>query len=236
MRTIALVLASLVCAGHGRRVQTAFNPAGLDSGRAVGSARASDSAQMMARRSRAKAFDPTDYPGVQAPTGFWDPFNLVEGGDQFTDDAKSKFLRRRAVELKHGRVAMLACLGYIVPYFSRFPGSIKLDGSLPFSEIPIGIKALYATPALGVAQIFLLCGALEFGPFKNDPENPGDFGWDPLNLKPDDPEEFRKKQNAELANGRLAMLASLGFIAGDVINDGNPYVGGPFTAEGLPDR
>jgi hypothetical protein len=31
-----------------------------------------------------------------------------------TDDAAS-FRRRRYVELKHGRVAMFACLGYIAP-------------------------------------------------------------------------------------------------------------------------
>jgi len=125
---------------------------------------------------------------------------------------------------------MLACLGYIVPYFGKFPGSLTLDGSLKFADVPIGLKALTTLPPLSIAQILLFIGALELGPFKNNPENPGDFGWDPLGLQPDDPAEFRKKQNAELANGRLAMFASLGFLVGDVLNDGNPYVGGPFTA------
>jgi len=240
MRVIAVVLACLACIGYGRRLQATYNPAaGFQAPSAVGAEpshdgnrfRSNEPAQMMARRAKSsRAFDPTSYPGVQAPTGYWDPFGLVEGGDQFTSSARSKFLRRRGVELKHGRVAMLACLGYIVPYFNRLPGSLTLDGSKPFADVPEGIKALYEVPALGIAQIFLLCGCLEFGPFKNDPENPGDFGWDPLSLKPDDPAEFRKKQNAELANGRLAMLASVGFLAGDIINDGNPYLGGPFEA------
>merc|ERR1712100_240422 len=114
------------------------------------------------------------------------------------------FLRRRAVEVKHGRVSMLACLGYIFPYMTRFPGCLTLDASVKFSDIPNGIKALSSIPPLGIAQIFLLAGALELGPWKNDPQSP------------DDPVEFLKKKNAELANGRLAMTGILGFLVGDV--------------------
>merc|ERR1711920_267986 len=54
--------------------------------------------------------------GVQAPVGFWDPLGLAKDGDV---DA---FARRRATELKHGRVCMLACLGYIVPEYFKWPG------------------------------------------------------------------------------------------------------------------
>lgn len=224
------------------------SPAGLQGS---GKIRSSEPVQMMARAqpkkvaakkaapfwaaaksSASKAFDPLDYPGIQAPVGYWDPLNMglgVNFQDSWSEDAEATFLRRRAVELKHGRIGMLACLGYIAPYFGKFPGSLTLDGSVPFADVPIGVKALNVVPPLGLAQIVLLAGALELGPFKNDPANPGDFGWDPLGLKPEDPEALRRKQNIELANGRLAMLASLGFIAGDIINDGNPYVGSPFT-------
>jgi hypothetical protein len=34
---------------------------------------------------------------------------------------------------------------------------------------------------------------------------PGDIGFDPLSLKPEDPAEFYKMQTKELQNGRLAM-------------------------------
>merc|ERR1712127_915439 len=40
---------------------------------------------------------------------------------------------------------------------------------------------------------------------------PGDIGFDPLGLKPTDPEEFRTMQTKELQNGRLRMLAAAGF-------------------------
>ncbi len=52
--------------------------------------------------------------GVQPPVGFWDPLGFTK-----TDDALS-FRRRRYVEVKHGRVAMFACLGYIVPMAASF--------------------------------------------------------------------------------------------------------------------
>merc|ERR1739838_779478 len=47
--------------------------------------------------------------GVQAPVGFWDPVGFCNDGDS------AKFKRRRATEIKHGRVSMLATMGYITP-------------------------------------------------------------------------------------------------------------------------
>ncbi|CAE7517689.1 FCPA, partial [Symbiodinium microadriaticum] len=47
--------------------------------------------------------------GVQAPFGFWDPIGFTADGDI---DA---FKRRRATELKHGRIAMLATMGFMTP-------------------------------------------------------------------------------------------------------------------------
>ena len=46
----------------------------------------------------------------------------------------------------------------------------------------------------------------------------GDLGFDPLGLKPTDPEEFRIIRTKELQNGRLAMLATAGFIAQELID------------------
>ena len=55
--------------------------------------------------------------GVQAPIGYWDPLGLNANADAAT------FRRRRAVEIKHGRVAMFATMGYIVPEYYKFPGA-----------------------------------------------------------------------------------------------------------------
>jgi hypothetical protein len=58
-------------------------------------------------RSPASAFG-TEH-GVQASVDFWDPLKLAADSD--VDAVK----RRRAAELKHGRICMLAALGHIVP-------------------------------------------------------------------------------------------------------------------------
>ena len=47
--------------------------------------------------------------GVQAPVGFWDPAGLPP------TEAWRTFKRRRATEIKHGRISMLATMGYITP-------------------------------------------------------------------------------------------------------------------------
>ena len=55
--------------------------------------------------------------GVQAPVGFWDPAGLS------SDGSVENFKRRRQTELKHGRISMLATMGYITPGITgKFPG------------------------------------------------------------------------------------------------------------------
>ena len=51
----------------------------------------------------------------------------------------------------------------------------------------------------------MLCASIE-----NKFERPGDFGWDPLKIRPKSPEALDKMQLKELNNGRLAMLATAG--------------------------
>ena len=61
-----------------------------------------------------KAFE--NQVGEQAPMGFWDPWGF--GKDGHVGD----FMQRRVAELKHGRVAMYAPIGYIVPEYFKWPG------------------------------------------------------------------------------------------------------------------
>ena len=70
--------------------------------------------------STSTALSATDYSsevGVTAPLGLWDPWNIL---DTASDE---KYARLRATELKHGRVAMLGVVGYLVTYAGvRMPG------------------------------------------------------------------------------------------------------------------
>jgi len=45
----------------------------------------------------------------------------------------------------------------------------------------------------------------------------GDLGFDPLGLKPEDPEELREVQTKELTFGRVAMLATATMIVEELV-------------------
>merc|ERR1711966_609864 len=47
---------------------------------------------------------------------------------------------------------------------------------------------------------------------------PGDIGFDPLGIRPEDPAELDEMITEELQNGRLAMLAAAGFLAQETAN------------------
>lgn len=120
---------------------------------AVGAAAFAPS-QQQARSSMALNVDLTKEIGAQAPLGFWDPTRTF-GDDPSNVDAavKAEFDRKRWVELKHGRVAMLAVVGYLVTYAGiRFPGA---------GDIPSGFAALTATPGAVWAQMWATWGMME---------------------------------------------------------------------------
>jgi len=92
--------------------------------------------------------------GVIEPTGYFDPAGLAKNIDQATFD------QYRTAELKHGRVAQLAVLGYIAPEIFRWPGEIA--PGLKFADIPNGVAALDVIPSLGWAQMIFLIGAVDY--------------------------------------------------------------------------
>ena len=77
-------------------------------------------------------------PGATAPVGYWDPLKLTADKDQ------ELFDKARVGEIKNGRAAMLAVIGYIVPEVYRFPG--ELAPGLKFADIPNGIDAINVIP------------------------------------------------------------------------------------------
>jgi hypothetical protein len=149
--------------------------------------------------------------GAQPPLGFFDPLGLVADGDQ------EKFDRLRYVEIKHGRICMLAVVGYLVTEAGiRLPGDISYSG-LKFTDIPAGFDALTAIPTAGLAQIIAFIGALELffmkdatgendfvGDFRNGFI---DFGWDTF-----DEETKLQKRAIELNQGRAAQMGILALM------------------------
>eukprot|EP00414_Alexandrium_minutum_P003170 CAMPEP_0113818478 /NCGR_PEP_ID=MMETSP0328-20130328/260_1 /TAXON_ID=39455 /ORGANISM="Alexandrium minutum" /LENGTH=300 /DNA_ID=CAMNT_0000786413 /DNA_START=96 /DNA_END=998 /DNA_ORIENTATION=+ /assembly_acc=CAM_ASM_000350 len=179
---------------------------------AMGLVGAAAAASLSRRSSQVKraAFDPTQELGIQAPVGFWDPLGFCDDGDE------ASFKRRRAVEIKHGRVAMIATIGYIVPEYYRWPGDLSPSEGISFADVPNGFGAFSKVPMLGWAQIILFAGVME-GRFLSNETAPGDYGlgkYGALGLfgSVSDPEERKTKLNAEIANGRLAMFGIIGLF------------------------
>lgn len=154
------------------------------------------------------------------PLDLFDPLGFVDEVDSFE--------RRRAVEIKHGRISMMAFIGMAVQELGvTFPGSLDLAGDYPFNEVlkdGMGFPALGHIPALGLAQIALFGGlaetvAMPSGEYTGGPQDlPGGFdgsqgtipGGYPFTTQIEDPEERDRKLNIEIQNGRAAMLGVTG--------------------------
>jgi len=173
--------------------------------------------------------------GVQAPLGYWDPLGLAKDGDA------ESFARRRTTELKNGRVAMFACLGYIVPEYFRWPGLCAPSENLAFADVPNGLAAFGKVPGEGWVQIIIFAGAVEKGLYPTESmtapgayPNAGVLGIPNGSSLPDG-EARNRKLNAELANGRLAMMAITGMwfqdgLTGSAWGDWANYTDSPLRA------
>jgi len=150
--------------------------------------------------------------GVTPPFGFFDI-----GFTTTASEGKIRFYRE--VELKHGRVAMLASLGILVgeKFHPLFGGNIDVPSAFAFQETPLqqfwpAVLAVIAIPES--FSIFKFENPLAGGDswmIRSDHE-PGDYGYDPLGLKPKDAKDLLEMQNKEINNGRLAMIATVGML------------------------
>lgn len=182
-------------------------------------------------------------PGSLAPVGDFDPLGFTDGADLGT------IKKYREAELQHGRVAMLAAIGMLVTeepieFHPLFEASNKDIGPAIRHLDEVRVASPYFFEILG-----LIIGALELNRalvgwkapdsgtlgrmdsskgtmFQdlNDDYYPGDVGFDPLGLKPSDPEEFAELHTKELQNGRLAMIGASGMILQELVNGKEIFV------------
>merc|ERR1719235_2608904 len=159
-----------------------------------------------------------DMSGVTAPLGFFDPLGFS------TDCPAGKLYFYREVELKHGRVGMLASLGILVgeQFHPLFGGDIDLPAYITFQFTPLQTFWPAVVAAIAIPEVF---SVFTFKPPEaeepwsmQEDRLPGDFGFDPLGLKPTDPAEFKEMQTKELNNGRLAMIGAAGMIAQELVS------------------
>ena len=169
--------------------------------------------------------------------GFYDPLGLAQAGladnAPFSEAEAIGFLRH--AEIKHGRVAMAAFVGFIAQSNTHFPWN--LQGGLSHAEIfaagspPAQWDAL---PTSAKLQILGFIGLLEFFGEKQQPHymrggKPGAYPtfdaagvphpvplnlWDPFGFtKKMSPERKEKALVAEINNGRLAQIGIIGFLS-----------------------
>lgn len=201
-----------------------------------------------ARRAASSAlkmdFDVTTMEGVQRPIGFFDPFGLSKTSPQ----ALSWY---RACEVKHGRVAMLACTGFIVQGAGiTLPGSLAISSLYPNNPLfatdqtfaSLGkepLAAWAAIPDLGKWQIVSTIFCLELYAESQKPHymKGGPIGkipllWDPVGCimrgKPItdtmSEEVLASKRSSELSNGRLAMIGAMGFSCAALLDGSVPML------------
>jgi len=159
-------------------------------------------------------------PGAVSPLGFFDPIG-------FTKDMELNGVKRfREAEIMHGRVAMMATVGYLIGentptiaygmnlhqtiannQLPEIPGTVLFPFFLAIN-IAEALRASTGWVEPGLGALFTL----------REGYYPGDIKFDPFGLKPTDAKEFANMQTKELSNGRLAMLAAAGMCVQEQIN------------------
>jgi len=171
-------------------------------------------------------------PGSLDPKEDFDPLGFANEADLTT--MKSY----REAETTHGRVAMLAVIGFLVTEapFSYHP--LFDNASKDIGPAIRHLDEVRASSPFFFEVLAVVIGAAEFKraitgwEAPGNEENqvlkadyyPGDIGFDPLGLKPDSWEEFSTMSTKELQHGRLAMLAVAGIVAQELVNGKEIFV------------
>merc|ERR1719181_2228915 len=171
-----------------------------------------------------------------------DPGPIEPSGLFFED--KESLARRRAVEIKHGRISMMAFLGMMVQELDiTFPGSMTLDGSVKFSDIGYGFDALNNIPRFGLFQIVAFAfiaetAAMPAGQYTGGPQNlPGGYdgsvgtipGGYPFTTQIEDVTARNRALTCELQNGRAAMLGTFGAMCHSCVDSCDHHFFYPIT-------
>ena len=175
---------------------------------------------------------PGNFNGLTGQQLDFDPWGFAAGKSEL------EINRFREAELTHGRVSMLTALGFLVQ--EKFHPLFSADGGPAIDQIPQLPVWLWAVMVggIGAAEAFRINVAFrELDGEKLKAETalrpgyvPGQIGFDPLGLAPEDPAEFREMQEKELVHARLGMIAAAGFLAQEAVTKSTWG-----TIYGLPD-
>jgi hypothetical protein len=198
--------------------------------------------------------------GLNPIIKYFDPLKLADASLWGTSEEKTIAWLRHS-EIKHGRVAMAAFVGYIVQSNFVFPWALTASGmphpstdlsppeqwdALPFaSKLQIisfiGFLEFYSelSPASGTASAlphYMSGGTPGKYPTFDDIPHPVPFNlYDPFGFsKNKSPEAKASGLKKEINNGRLAMLGIIGFLSEQTIPGSVPALTGlvkPYSGE-----
>jgi len=193
-------------------------------------------AELLEVKEKVPCFGATPLGGEPVFVGenYWDKLTTEYGSE-----ATGTFIR--AAELKHGRSAMLATIGFAfqklgITFDNISPHEyLSVTQNVKFADLAAmsPIDAIKAVPAEGLAQMFMFITAIEIyelthkdGKLAEDERVApglqaggltGDLGWNPLNIK-----VTERRRLSELQNGRAAMFAISAWIANEAISGSVP--------------
>jgi len=139
----------------------------------------------------------------------FDPFNFA--------DTEEKLIWQRKAELKHARVAMLAVAGWMLSELFDKPlaSMFNLDSLLSVGDRAPSLLngGLDKVNPLFWVVVLSTAGLVEIRTLSSDNDGKEESLWDPLGLYPISGSERKQIEADEINNGRLAMLAFVGFGA-----------------------
>lgn len=157
-------------------------------------------------------------PGALAPTGFFDPLGFAQTGISLNE-----IKRNREAEVMHGRVAMIAAVGYLAGESIDGPFNIVGPANDQLQQMPLPAFALL-TAGIAAAELKrATIGWVEPDVSSwtktlwklRDNYYPGDVGFDPLGLS--ETQDMYTMMEAEIRHSRLAMLAVIGWPLSELV-------------------
>lgn len=174
-------------------------------------------------------------PLLQEMDAGFDPLNLATTPSPW-GDGKDGYFNYREAEVKHGRLAMLASVGWLTS--EELQGALARKFGLPDDLAPGELAPSLINGGLGnlpgwfLPAVFAVSAWIELVPrqqgnreellkYKPSVDRvPGDLGFDPLDLQPTLRGmgfDITRLHNAEVKHGRAAMIAITAFVVQEFV-------------------